>query len=221
MDEQEWLASTDPAAMLRHLQETWTHTRHDSLSDRKLRLFACACCRLVESVKADEDILVSAEQIADGLKERPKGMQCAFVEFAEAQIAAKACMEFATWKAKGSEPQQAALLRDIIGNPLAPVTLPVASYWAVVTGASESADCAWLTPTILRIATMIYEERLFDIMPMLADALEDAGCPPRLPCYCMNDWCDGWKVNPLIHHLRCSGPHVRGCWVIDLILGKE
>ncbi len=80
-------------------------------------------------------------------------------------------------------------IRDVFGNPFRPVV----------------ADPAWLTPTTVAIATAIYADRAFDRMPILADALEEAGC-----------------VNAdVLLHCRGGGPHVRGCWVVDLLLGKE
>jgi hypothetical protein len=79
--------------------------------------------------------------------------------------------------------------RDIFGNPFRPIVV----------------DPAWLTPKVVAIATIVYADRTFDSMPILADALEEAGC-----------------VNAdLVVHCRGAGPHVRGCWVIDLLLGKE
>ena len=66
------------------------------------------------------------------------------------------------------------------------------------------ADPSWLTSTVLALAGGIYEERAFDRLPILADALMDAGCA--------ND--------DVLNHCRSDGPHVRGCWVVDLILGK-
>jgi hypothetical protein len=67
-----------------------------------------------------------------------------------------------------------------------------------------TADPSWLTSTVTALARQMYESRDFSVMPILADALQDAGCE-----------------NPdIIAHCRESGPHVRGCWVVDLILGK-
>ena len=80
------------------------------------------------------------------------------------------------------------LIREMFGNPFRPVSL----------------DPAWLTSTVVALAQGIYEERAFDRMPILADALQDAGCD--------ND--------DVLSHCRGNGPHVRGCWVVDLILGK-
>ena len=58
---------------------------------------------------------------------------------------------------------------------------------------------------MVQIAQAIYDDRAFDRMPILADALEDAGCTDRA----------------ILDHCRSEGPHVRGCWVVDLLLGKE
>ena len=79
------------------------------------------------------------------------------------------------------------LVRDIFGNPFRPVTI----------------DPRWLTSTVVDLASAIYEERAFDRMPILADALMDAGCDNE----------------EIIAHCRSEGPHVRGCWVVDLLRG--
>jgi hypothetical protein len=88
--------------------------------------------------------------------------------------------------------RQASLLRDVMGNPFRSVSI----------------NTCWLTwndRTIPKIAAGIYADRAFDSLPILADALEDAGC----------DNAD------LLAHCRGPGPHVRGCWAVDLILGKQ
>jgi hypothetical protein len=122
----------------------------------------------------------------------------------DASLAAEAEAERAQEKAlrEGAAPagawaQQMALLsacvRDIIGNPFRPSPgLPPAVL-------------AWNDGTVRRLAAGIYEERGFDRLPILADALLDAGC----------------DEGELIAHCRSEGPHVRGCWAVDLILGKE
>src|SRR5262249_49961028 len=84
---------------------------------------------------------------------------------------------------------QAALVRDIFGNPFRPVTL----------------HPAWRTANVTALAQAIYAERAFDRLPILADALEDAGC----------DNAD------ILNHCRQPGDHVRGCWVVDLIWEKS
>ena len=64
---------------------------------------------------------------------------------------------------------------------------------------------AWLTPTVVSLTQGIYEERAFDRLPILADALQDAGCDHA----------------GVLAHCRADGPHARGCWVVDALLGKS
>jgi hypothetical protein len=64
---------------------------------------------------------------------------------------------------------------------------------------------AWLTSNVSGLAQAIYDDRAFERMPILGDALEDAGC----------DNAD------ILNHCRGPGPHVRGCWVVDMLLEKE
>ena len=84
---------------------------------------------------------------------------------------------------------QVALARDIFGNPFRPVTF----------------DPAWRTADATGIAARMYESRDFSAMPILADALEEAGCTNA----------------DVLLHCREPGVHVRGCWVVDLVLGKS
>jgi hypothetical protein len=92
--------------------------------------------------------------------------------------------------AANNEPAvQARLLRCIFGNPYRPV----------------SVGPSWLTSTAVALAEGIYADRTFDRLPILADALEDAGCGHA----------------DILAHCRGDGPHARGCWVVDLLLGKE
>jgi hypothetical protein len=83
----------------------------------------------------------------------------------------------------------AGLLRDLFGNPFRPVTL----------------NPAWRSSAVLKLAEAIYQERAFDRLPILADALEEAGCTDA----------------EVLSHCRGGGEHVRGCWLVDLVLGKE
>jgi hypothetical protein len=83
----------------------------------------------------------------------------------------------------------ATLLRDIFGNPFRPVSF----------------DPAWRMGNVLSLAQAIYDERAFERLPILADALEDAGCTNA----------------DVLGHCRGGGEHVRGCWVVDLVLGKS
>ena len=87
---------------------------------------------------------------------------------------------------------QAGLIRDIFENALRCASV-------------HSASLSWNGGTVLKLAQCIYDERAFDRLPILADALEEAGCTEQA----------------ILDHCRGPGPHVRGCWVIDLILGKQ
>jgi hypothetical protein len=85
--------------------------------------------------------------------------------------------------------RQAGLLSHILGNPFCAVTI----------------FPTWQTPAVISLAQANYDDRAFDRMPILAYALEDAGC----------DNAD------ILNHCRQPGEHVRGCWVVDLVLEKE
>ncbi|HEY7423378.1 MAG TPA: hypothetical protein VH682_03975 [Gemmataceae bacterium] len=84
------------------------------------------------------------------------------------------------------------LLRELFGNPFRPVVV-------------DPSWLSWNDSTIPKIAQAIYDERAFDRLLILADALEEAGC----------------NNADILTHLRGNGPHVRGCWPVDLILGKS
>jgi len=82
------------------------------------------------------------------------------------------------------------LLRCFFGNQFRPVAI----------------DPSWLTSTVTSLASQMYESRDFSPMPILADALQDAGCD--------ND--------DILNQCRdAKATHVRGCWVVDLVLRKE
>jgi hypothetical protein len=80
------------------------------------------------------------------------------------------------------------ILRDIFTNAFRPIAV----------------DPAWRTSNVTALAQSIYDDRAFERLPILADALEDAGCDNA----------------HILNHCRSGGEHVRGCWVVDLILGK-
>jgi hypothetical protein len=64
---------------------------------------------------------------------------------------------------------------------------------------------AWNDATVARLAAAIYDDRAFDRLPVLADALEEAGCDDA----------------QILGHLRSRGAHVLGCWAVDAVLGKS
>jgi hypothetical protein len=85
---------------------------------------------------------------------------------------------------------QAEIVRDLFGNPFRPLTF----------------EDRWRTDTVVSLASTMYEAREFSAMPILADALQDAGCD---------------NADILAHCRDTSLTHVRGCWVVDLVLGKK
>jgi hypothetical protein len=89
----------------------------------------------------------------------------------------------------GLRSQQAAVLHDIFGNPFRPVAF----------------NTTWRSATAVGLAETMYAARDFAAMPILADALEEAGC----------------DTSDVLAHCRGPGPHVRGCWVVDLVLGRS
>jgi hypothetical protein len=97
---------------------------------------------------------------------------------------------FPGWASERRE--QARRLRDLFGNPFRPVIL-------------DPTWLCWNDGATVKIAQSLYDGRRFTELPILADALEDAGCTDRA----------------VIEHCRAGGGHVRGCWVVDLLLGKK
>jgi hypothetical protein len=310
MTESEWLASEDPARMLEVLLSLGGTARQPPHpSDRKLRLFACAfwrwyaahpqrdqqadlvrlltACRLGEAVadaKTTREIAVKL-----GASWHAGGYLPLYRDGAGAARASAGAVKDWPPRLPGSEGMcyQAALLRDIVGNPFRRVIVyrpaskkcprchGTGQKWQPPAGLADSGTCnrcvwcqgtghktgvekaPWLTPTALSIARVIYTDRDFAALPILADALEDAGCPAEMPCgECGGAggdvlWVDnksklrpgeavggpydrvpcpwicracggpGRVPHPLLTHLRSPGPHVRGCWALDLVLGKE
>jgi hypothetical protein len=220
MTEREWNRAVYPVAGLYHF------ANHGPLpSERKLRLLACACVRRAWHLLDDDRsrrAIESAELYADGQVTRRKldgaGRAARRVGGAPGIAAASAAelnlhrlvslhgqaqlifvvtaageasraVGTSTAKLRREQKAQAVLLRDIFGNPFRPVTL----------------SPAWRTDTAVALARTMYESRDFSPMPILADALQDAGC----------DSAD------VLDHCRGPGPHCRGCWVVDLVLGWE
>ncbi|HZV05209.1 MAG TPA: hypothetical protein VE999_09020 [Gemmataceae bacterium] len=219
MTEAEWLACTDSFDMLLFL--------HEKASDRKLRLFACAYVREGWHLLADERSRRSveiAEQHADGLSDdasldracdeaddaisnsrelflnsgkgevegRAFEGSCA-AHWVAVEEAWEAALQQLHWHFIEDESTiQSALLHDIIGNPFRTATIT-----------PEMLN--WHGGLLVSMAQRMYDSYDFTDVPILADALEEAGCTNA----------------DILNHCRQPGEHVRGCWVIDLLLGKE
>jgi hypothetical protein len=216
MDEQEWHSSTDPEAMLRVALD-------HGISPRKLRLLACAVLRAAGAVAAVSDnrhALQIAEDFADGLL-TPDALQREHVIIRPAPLGefvlrpdplhAVGSVLANDPLGDGGREVAPALLRDLVGNPFrhafGGLCGDIEGYPVHHRDAPQG--CQWCdalrTPTVRSIAQTIYHERTYTDLPVLADALEDAGC----------------DRDALLDHLRSPGPHARGCWALDLILGKE
>jgi hypothetical protein len=219
MNESTWLTSGAPELLIRHIAEIG--------SVRKHRLFAIACCRRIWSHIPDprsKDAVEVADRFADGRAtgneldlarraaeqaEREHASQinddasdlryfgtnsCHLAVGTDAgrclrawhDAAETALTTGARWHDELFEICE--LVREIYGNPFSPVPL----------------DEAWLTPDVVGLALAAYDDRAFDRLPILADALDESGC--RHP--------------DVLSHCRSGEPHVRGCWVVDMILGK-
>jgi hypothetical protein len=203
-----WEASQDPIELLRFLPGRG--------SKRILRLFAVACCRELWpglSEPASREAIEIAQGYADGLRceeslEEAHAQSFAVVPSAPRDQRGPALAAYhstntssahaarLTWDAArdaGLSTQRACdIVRDMLGDFFHPVAIPYA--WR-----------QWEEKTVVKIAETIYQEHAFSDMPILADALEDAGCTDRV----------------VIDHCRSHGPHVRGCWLLDAILDRR
>jgi hypothetical protein len=216
MTEAEWLACDDPRLLLERARSL--------ITNRRARLFACASCwkvalewpladfvAAVESAEKAIDSLATPEELVSAratteqwidspatalhylaetveLAMRPEALNLESVQRVVESIGLVYRDAVVDSVGMDDFPYQAALIRCIFGNPFRPVTL-----------APE-----WLTSTVVALARQMYESRDFGAMPILADALQDAGCDSE----------------DILDHCRGDGPHVRGCWVVDLVLGK-
>jgi hypothetical protein len=188
MTEAEWQASDDTQAMLEHLE--------GKASDRKLRLFAVACWGRLYGPDGAEgwrrESLRVYERMADqGVTDEE--LAAIGANRVDIQPAAEDAADAARAAAQSLGPvPQADSVREVFGNPFRPVAV-------------NPAWLAWNGGTVPKLAAAIYDKRAFDRLPVLADALEDAGCSDP----------------DLLGHLREPRPHARGCWAVDLLLGKE
>jgi hypothetical protein len=185
MTDAEWLACTDPMQMLNFVR--------GKTSNRKRRLLAVACVRRVWHLldERGRKEVEEAERYADGLADR-RELENAIRSDPDRglMLPERDAAEAVGWARQTR--RHCLILRDIFGNPFRPVTI-------------DPAWLRWKFDTVSAIARHVYEDRAFHDLPILADALEDAGCTNA----------------DILTHCRQPGEHARGCWVVDLLLGKE
>lgn len=215
MNEAEWRTCADPQRLLQMLPSRTV--RNDRLA-RKDRLAALACLRQVLTWEhTHAQTIEFLEQSADGTITREANQRVVanarraiptdtgrdehgydryivalmLYRVLVSRQAAHHALHAIAGLANGEDIQESScdLIRDIFGNPF--LTVPV--------------NPSWLTSTVTALAHAIYDERAFDRMPILADALEDVGCTNQ----------------HILAHCRWPSLHVRGCWVVDLVLGRE
>jgi hypothetical protein len=226
--EAEWLSCNDPDALL--------ECARGRVSERKLRLFGCACCRQVWPFFTDErsrravevveryadgaatveelegaysgasvalDLAVGPASDAPRLHRSRRGTATSWAARELSNVPAEgfaavvwenvtdACAyarDVQRGRCRDNTRAQVDLAHDIFGNPFRPLRI----------------EPEWRTSTAINLARTIYEERAFDRMPILADALEDGGCTDA----------------GVLGHCRGPGPQVRGCHVVDGIMGR-
>jgi hypothetical protein len=242
MTEADWMTTPFRAYdMLRHVRSRTTA--------RKLRLLACGCCRLISAHLSDAQraVLAVVERHADGLagqdeydaavnecgeaanrmtdRQRSEHSLGDGPEYAAVQaMLAVVCSPADTGLQRAIEWTVATagraytygrreanqrtqrkicdLFREVVGNPFAPRAV-VGPEW-VASGGGVTAEMIRVGETPRALAVGIQADQAFDRMPILADALEDDGCAEP----------------ELLAHLRAPHAHVRGCWALDLVLGK-
>lgn len=232
MTESEWLTSTDPQKMLDFLR-TQPHMP-GRVSERKLRLFACACCRAHprDSTFVDDTPKwwANGEAMADGLPLPFTNLQTS--TWLTDDDAKRQAENAAVWSHHCGG---ASILRDLV-NPFRPVTLNTLCC-AECEKPLEAGYCprckfhpsmqdtfiqkpGYLTKTVLSLATAAYDQRRDDgtldpdRLAVLSDALEEAGCEDAEILNHLRDIAPYYRLSKV-------GPHVRGCWALDLILGKD
>jgi hypothetical protein len=241
MTEADWLGCSDPEAMLRFLRTQMTFRTR--AARRKLRLHACACCRriwdllgdersrrAIEVSEAYEEFTASAAQLKEAEEAalvavhavgRREDLEVQRIAATAAYLASGAqisqmwgagmALRYALMARVGAAGklgglaaqqtqeqecrQHAVILRCIFGDLFRHARF----------------DPTWRTSDAVALARMVYEERLMPSgeldrgrLAILDDALEDAGCADA----------------EVLSHCRDTGPHVRGCWVVDLVLDR-
>jgi hypothetical protein len=208
MTEAEWLAFPQVERLWEYEKRNHNAAKTKS-GKRKLRLWAAACARYYigacerrnaadPRLPARREAVGVVERFADGLATRDdlERVRCHetrwLVSTKVEDVLSSSCISYfkpADPPSEEVERVRVATFREVFRNPFRPVAfIPT-----------------WRTDTALSLARQMYDSRDFGAMPILADALQDAGCDDE----------------HILAHCRGPGPHVRGCWVVDLVLAKE
>lgn len=228
MTEKEWLTSKDPVAMLQlvSIDRPATIPGWRMASDRKLRLFCIDHMRTINYThRTSSEVLEIAEQFADGLITKAKASKLSRLLWGKGALVGdhwpieQEPIVAANALVRAQDEDDATRLREIFGNPWKPYYFANRTKPAGTTPANGDAKFVllpssirdWNDGTVVRLAQAAYDERgpsgmlAWDTMAILADALEEAGCHDK----------------DILAHCRAPLHHCRGCWLIDLILGKE
>jgi len=194
LGEPTWDRWRDPNSMIR------TFSGKES-AFRKLQLFAVACCRQVgdrlnpETQRILDECECRIDQIVDLRGSRLAELVTNLDSRLRRVLSDRSPYSMAHAAARLVEKSVSAdLLREVFFDPWAEQPPNVDPNWL-----------AWNNQTVPKLARTIYEDRRFDLMPILADALEDAMC---------ND-------SALVGHCRQEAQHFRGCWALDAILEAD
>jgi len=229
MTEQEWQECADPHAML--AVSKW------KVTDKRRRLFIVTCCRRVWHLLSDPRSRQAVEILERHLEsgatqqELQDGWGLAGLALTDvrktanhshhhaANVAAQAMLCTAAHNTGAAQ----AIAKNVVaamstrmdsqGQPVidpdveAKERMALANDLRCTLGTpfrKVTIEDSWCSSNVTALAQAIYDDRAFDRMPILADALEDAGCSNQ----------------DILQHCRSGGEHVRGCWVVDLLLGK-
>ena len=221
MTEEEWLACEDPTPMLKFLSS--------KVNARKLKLFTCGCCRVVWSLLIDKRSRIALRRLEEYADDMSKNKllhdlrniaNAAYIELqssnaAEEYRAAACAIVLAAHPAIYESPlfprkrdgNVERAIGQLLGLEMEAVLRVEVNLLHEVFGnpfRPITLSPTWLTSTVVSLAHQMYDSRDFSAMPILADALMDANCDNE----------------DMLKHCRSETVHIRGCWIVDLILSK-
>jgi hypothetical protein len=221
MTESAWWSAIDPDRLLDWL------SRHAPVASRKRLLFAAACCQRAIPLVPDPRFrgwaavaeYLTREVVPEMDLTTTVSGGAAFLERASEQFSdLVTAVDFSSlsdprlsWFSVSFQVRRALAAADSTGPP-SPLVRECAAHCGLVHEIfgplpfrDIAAEPSWLTSDVLALARGIETEKAFDRMPILADALQDAGC----------------TSDDVLNHCRAVGwEHGRGCWVVDLLLGR-